>query len=82
VRGRRQGLFDGAPWRLHVKRAFSILLLTAMHDSPHDVVQKPLRGWRVIAEELMREPNTGRMGMLLNELIRAFEGQPLPREKD
>jgi hypothetical protein len=59
----------------------SILLLTAMHDYPHDVLHKPLRAWRAIAEELIREPSTERMGMLLKELILAFEGQPFPREE-
>jgi hypothetical protein len=53
-----------------------------MHDSLHDVLQKPLRPWREIAEELIREPNTGRMSTLLKELSQAFEDQRLPCKED
>jgi len=51
-----------------------------MHDSLHDVLQQRLRPWREIAEELIREPNTERMGTLLNELNQAFEDLCLPKK--
>lgn len=38
-----------------------------------DPLLTPLRPWREVAEELLREPNTGRMGKLLKELNQSFE---------
>ena len=38
-------------------------------------LKSPLRPWREIAEELLREPNTVRMRALMKELTEAFEDQ-------